>query len=94
MKRKPKPDIKHSPDGWNFEKVNLLINDINETLRKAEVTFSEEQYILSWFQSNLIYEMGILSSKTFTQSKNFIDILQQLNTIPVNHEQFKGNYIQ
>lgn len=87
-------DTKHSPDGWNFEKVNLLINNINNTLRKAEVTFAEEQYVLSWFQANLIYEMGILSAKTFAQSKNFTDILQQLNTLPVNHEQFKGNYIQ
>ena len=89
-----KREKKHSREGWDYKKVASIIENINELFKKAKITFVEEKVVLNWFECNLIYEMGILSAKTFTQSENFKEVLDQLNNIPVDHDKFKGQYIQ
>ena len=85
---------RHSKDGWDYTKVANIIDDINTVLKKAKITFVEEKVVLNWFECNLMYEMGLVSAKTFTSSENFKDILAELNNTIVKHDQYLGHYIQ
>lgn len=53
---------RHTPEGWRFGVVNAVIEHVDYLVNKFKLTFVEEQVILSWFQCQLMYNMGKIST--------------------------------
>ena len=90
---KEKPPQKHSREGWNFRKVNTIINQVDDIFKKANLTFVEEQVVISWFQANLSYQMGLVSAKDYTTSDQFFHSIMQNAEKMATQTPMRGNYI-
>lgn len=78
----------HTPIGWNYEKVNACINHIRYILEQQNLSFMENQAVLSWLQSDLSYKLARLAAQ------NQLELLAQrgagmLNE-PLPDEQMRG----
>jgi len=75
----------HTSSGWNYKKVNKILEDISERIKKEDLSFHETQAILSWLQCDLVYKMAQLGTK------NFIDTIAKNQA---EQQAKKSNYIQ
>ena len=62
---KKKAEQKHTRTGWNYSKVNRVIESIHDILIANELTFVEEMVILEWFKCELIYNLGKRASDDY-----------------------------
>lgn len=67
VKKKKSVEEFHTSSGWKYEKVNHMINKMNDIFIKENVTFVEELVVLSWFNAQLIYNMGKHGTKDFLE---------------------------
>lgn len=67
MVKKKQIEALHTAAGWNFEKVNRIINDVSDIFLKEKVTFIEELVVLSWFNAQTIHNIGKYGAKDFIE---------------------------
>jgi len=65
LKASKKKQQHHTADGWDYKKVNKIIEKIHAMFIAEQLTFVEEAVILNWFQCELQYNMGKVASKDY-----------------------------